>query len=117
MPTAGLLASDGYAVFAGDRGTSYSDLVTKHTSLKNFHLINLDVTDQQSVDLAVKKIIDNEGRLDILVNNARIMVYGSVENVTIEDAQKVFDVNFFGVMRITQAVLPIIRERRVSYSN
>lgn len=110
--TAELLAKDGYTIYAGVRETSSLDLVTKHTSLKNFHILPLDVTDQQSVDLAIKKIITSEGRLDVLVNNAGIMVYGTIENVTIEEAQKIFNVNFFGVMRITQAVLPIMRAQK-----
>lgn len=103
--TAFLLANEGYTVYAGVRNAS-------SLNLDNFHVIPLDVTDQQSIDLAVKTVMDNEGRLDVLVNNAGIMVYGSIENVTIEEAQKVFDVNFFGVMRITQAVLPIMRDQK-----
>lgn len=106
--TAERLAFDGYTVYAGVRDTSSLTL----SPLKNVHILPLDVTDQQSVDLAVKKVMDNEGHLDVLVNNAGIMVYGSIENVTIEEAQRVFDVNFFGVMRMTQAVLPIMRDQK-----
>ncbi len=103
--TAELLAKDGYTVYAGARNTSSLDL-------ENVHFIPLDVTDQQSIDLAVTTIVENEGRLDVLVNNAGIMVYGSVENVTIEEAEKVFDVNLMGVMRTAHAVLPIMREQK-----
>ena len=66
--TAELLAKEGYTVYAGVRETS------SFTSLKQVHHLLLDVTDQQSIDLAVKMVIDNEGRLDVLVNNAGIMV-------------------------------------------
>lgn len=104
LATAELLAQEGYTVYAGVRDTSIK--------VDNCHILHLDVTDQQSIDLAVKTIIDNEGRLDVLVNNAGIMVYGSVENVTIEEAQKIFDVNFFGVMRTTHAVLPVMRDQK-----
>lgn len=105
--TAELLAKEGYTVYAGVRNASSLPLA----KLQNFNTLHLDVTDQQSIDVAVKKIMDKEGRLDVLVNNAGIMVYGSIESVTIEEAKKVFDVNFFGVMRTTQAVLPIMRDQ------
>jgi NAD(P)-dependent dehydrogenase (short-subunit alcohol dehydrogenase family) len=107
--TAELLAHDGYTVYAGMRNPS---LVTQQRDLKNFHVIQLDVTNQQSIDLAINKIVDNEGHLDVLINNAGIMIYGSVENLTIEEAKNVFDVNFFGVMRVTQAVLPVMRGQK-----
>lgn len=109
--TAKLLASEGYIVYGGVRDISSFDSVSivQQSSLKNFYVVELDVTDQKSIDLAVEKIFANEGRLDVLVNNAGIMIYGSVENVTIEEAKKLFDVNFFGVMRVTQAVLPAMR--------
>lgn len=79
--TAELLAREGYTVYAGVRDPSAA--LTKPQALaKNLNILKLDVTDQQSIDLAVKKIIDKEGCLDVLVNNAGIMVYGSIENVT-----------------------------------
>lgn len=109
--TAELLGKEGYTVYAGVRESSLP-LITSQAFVRNFNTIQLDVTDQQSIDMAIKKIIDNEGRLDVLVNNAGIMVYGSIENVTVEEAKKVFDVNFFGVMRTTQAVLPIMRDQK-----
>jgi NAD(P)-dependent dehydrogenase (short-subunit alcohol dehydrogenase family) len=112
--TAELLAREGYCVYAAVRRSSSLELVStgQKQNPKNFHLIELDVTDQTSIDNAIKTIMANEGHLDVLVNNAGIMVYGSIENTTIEEAQKIFDVNFFGVMRVTQAVLPIMREQK-----
>ncbi len=109
--TAELLAKEGYTVYAGVRDIS-KGLPMQQAEGNNLNVLQLDVTDEQSIDLAVKTIVDKEGRLDVLVNNAGIMVYGSIENVTIEEAQKVFDVNFFGIMRTTQAVLPIMRNQK-----
>jgi short-subunit dehydrogenase len=73
------------------------------------HIIEIDVTDQKLIDNAVNTIISKEGRIDVLVNNAGIEMLGSIENHTIEEAQKLFDVNFFGPMRLSQAVLPFMR--------
>ncbi len=98
------LSAEGYTVYAGCR--------TLPEEETKFHYLKLDVTDQVSIDKAVQTIIDREGQLDILVNNAGVMIYGSVENVTIEEAQALFDANFFGVMRVTQAVLPIMRAQK-----
>lgn len=101
-----LLTHEGYSVYAGVRN------IPATTVPDNLHLIHLDVTDQTSVDLAIKTIIAKEGHIDVLVNNAGIMFYGSIENITIEEAQKLFNVNFFGVMRVTQAVLPHMRDQK-----
>ncbi len=109
-----LLAHEKYTVYAGVRENSSLKLVTlaQNQNPDYFHVIPLDITDQQSVDEAVKTIYEKEGRIDILVNNAGVLIMGSVENVTIEEAQKVFDVNFFGMMRMTQAVLPLMRAQQ-----
>ena len=103
---ADLLAKEGYAVYAGARSVPSTE------ERENIHWVQLDVTDQESVDRAVQTVIDNEGRVDVLVNNAGIMFYGSVENVAIEEAERIFDVNFFGVIRMTQAVLPHMRDKK-----
>ncbi len=105
--TADLLANEGYTVYAGMRKIDPN----KITSQENLNPILLDVTDDQSVKLAIQKILEREGRIDVLVNNAGVEIYGSMENVTIEEAKQLFDVNFFGAMRVTQAVLPIMRDQ------
>lgn len=107
------LAKNAYPVYAGVRKSSSKELLS--IGLKNypdyFHVIELDVTDQSSIDRAVDSIMREEGRIDVLVNNAGVEAYGSIENLTIEEAQKVFDVNFFGMMRVTQVILPIMRSQ------
>jgi short-subunit dehydrogenase len=64
------------------------------------------------VTAAVASILKEKGRLDALVNNAGYAQYGSAEEVSLEDAQRQFDVNVFGLMRMTQAVLPTMRRQR-----
>lgn len=100
---------DRYKVYAGVRARSNrAQLITA----ENLQPIVLDVTDDQSVAKAVKYILEQEGHIDVLVNNAGIMMYGSHENVTMKEAGKVFDVNYFGMLRVTQAVLEPMREQK-----
>ncbi|CRX38686.1 SDR family oxidoreductase [Estrella lausannensis] len=108
------LAEEGYRVYAGVRKASPTHLaeaaLQKHSS--NYFPIELDVQDENSVAKAIEHVFMKEGRLDVLVNNAGIMVYGSLENVTVEEVEKVFDVNFLGPIRMAQAVLPIMRGQK-----
>ena len=73
----------------------------------------LDVTDSQSIDHAVQATLQRFGRIDILINNAGYAVRGAVEEVPVEQTQKMFDANVFGVMRMIRAVVPHMRERGV----
>lgn len=110
LAIADLLARGGYVVYAGARNPSSPSLLNlKKQYPDHLHIIPLDVTDEKNVQAAVDTILSKEGKIDVLVNNAGIGIYGTVENVTIEEAQQVFDVNFFGVMRLSQAVLPSMR--------
>ena len=73
--------------------------------------ITADVTDEESVRSAVKEVMDAEGRIDILVNNAGFGISGAVEFTPVEEAQRQLDVNFWGMVRATRAVLPYMRAR------
>lgn len=75
-------------------------------------IVSLDLTNEESIQQAVKTIIDAEGRIDVLVNNAGYGSYGAVEDVTIEEAKRQFEVNLFGLARITQLVLPHMRNQK-----
>ena len=91
--TAELLAKQGHMVYGAARR------VEKMEALKEFGVkpIRLDVTSQESIDEAVEAIIKAEGRIDVLVNNAGYGSYGAVEDVSMDEARKQFDVNIFGV--------------------
>jgi NAD(P)-dependent dehydrogenase (short-subunit alcohol dehydrogenase family) len=71
----------------------------------------LDVNDAASVTAAVGRLLEVEGRIDVLVNNAGVAHMGAVEVLSVEDAKAVFDTNVFGQVRMIQAVLPGMRER------
>lgn len=101
------LAEQGHTVYGAARR------VDKIQALANEGVkpLKLDVTDEASVQTAVSQIIAEQGRIDVLINNAGYGSYGTIEDVTIEEAQKQLDVNLLGVARLTQAVLPYMRKQ------
>ena len=78
---------------------------------KGMGVIALDLTNDQSIVAAVETVIENEGRIDVLINNAGYGSYGAVEEVPIEEARRQFEVNLFGLARITQLILPVMRKQ------
>jgi short-subunit dehydrogenase len=75
-------------------------------------VIQLDVRDEESVLLCLRTIMERAGRIDALVNNAGYALLGAVEETSIEEAKALFETNFFGVLRMSQAALPIMRKQR-----
>lgn len=76
------------------------------------HPIKMDVTNEEDIQHVVKTIIDQEGKIDVLWNNAGYGLYGAVEDVPIEEARKQFEVNVFGVAALTQKVVPFMRKAK-----
>lgn len=76
------------------------------------HVFAMDVTDDASMVAGVERIIAEQGRIDVLVNNAGYGSYGAVEDVPIDEARRQFEVNVFGLARLTQLVTPHMREQR-----
>lgn len=104
--TAELLASKGYRVFGTSR-----DLTGK--SGNGYELLQLDVSSDESVAACVKAVAERTGgRIDVVHNNAGTGIIGAAEEVTPDEALRLFQINFFGVMRMTNAVLPLMRERK-----
>jgi NAD(P)-dependent dehydrogenase (short-subunit alcohol dehydrogenase family) len=81
----------------------------------NVTLLTADVTNDQSVEQAVAAVLDREGCLDIVVNNAGMGIAGPVESTSVDEAKSQFEVNFFGVLRVCRAVLPVMRSQRSGY--
>ena len=103
--TARMLIERGYRVF----GTARSESSPVPPRAER---VLLDVRDGASIEAAVRQVLARAGRIDLLVNNAGGAMIGAVEETSLEQAQRLFDVNFFGAVRMTQAVLPAMRARR-----
>ncbi len=95
-----------------DMGCKVYDLSRRNIPLEKVTHIKTDITDENQVVSAVKEIIANEGRIDILVNCAGFGISGAVEFTTTEEAKKQFEVNFFGAVTVTRTVLPYMREQK-----
>lgn len=106
--TAKLLAKDNYIVYGAARR------LDKMKDLKEsgIHLIELDVTNEESITKAIQIILDKEKHIDVLVNNAGYGSYGALEDVSLSEARYQFEVNVFGLARLTQLVLPQMRQQR-----
>ncbi|MFD7072616.1 oxidoreductase [Nocardioides sp. NPDC059952] len=102
------LADAGYTVYAAARRVERME----HLKSSGIRPISMDVTDDPSLIAGVQQIIDETGRIDVLVNNAGYGSYGAVEDVPMEEARYQFDVNVFGAARLTQLVLPHMRGQR-----
>jgi NAD(P)-dependent dehydrogenase (short-subunit alcohol dehydrogenase family) len=109
-----LLAERGYRVFAAGRSAekrAQLDALTREKKLP-LETLELDVCEDASVKAAVSTALGKAGAIDVLVNNAGLVYGGAVEDLRMEDWRRQFETNFFGVIRMTQAVLPHMRERR-----
>lgn len=101
-----LLSKRGFQVF----GTMRKPDQTAGT-LKDIEVVRLDVCDEESVRSCVQTVLGLTGRIDALVNNAGFIFLGSLEETSMDEARQVFDTNFFGILRMCQAVLPIMRKQ------
>jgi short-subunit dehydrogenase len=106
--TALQLIKDGHIVYgAARRVESMKELVDN-----GGHAIKMDVTNEETIKQGVEQLIQEQGKIDILINNAGYAIYGAVEDTSMEDARRQFEVNIFGLARLTQLVLPHMREQK-----
>jgi short-subunit dehydrogenase len=105
--TAIYLAKSGYIVYGAGRRENKLQELTQH----GIQPIQMDVTNNASMVSGVQKIIQQQGRIDILINNAGFGSYGAIEDVSLDDAKYQLEVNVFGAARLIQLVLPYMRNR------
>ena len=106
--TAMNLHNQGYKVYGMARRTEKMNDLKE----KGMGVVPLDLTKDETIVDAVNTVLEKEGRIDVLVNNAGYGSYGSVEEVSIEEAKRQFEVNIFGLARITQLVIPTMRKQK-----
>ena len=104
--TAQTLSNNGYTVYAGTRD---ENATLGQGAIKSIYI---DVTKTDSINAAVDTIVKNEGKIDVLVNNAGYGLVSTVEEGTDEEMFNQFDVNVFGLLKVTRAVLPFMRENK-----
>lgn len=106
------LAVSGHTVFASMRETGGRNQVHAETLRgQGIRVVDLDVTDSASVDAAVAQVVADQGRIDVLVNNAGVASAGVSEAFSDQQVTDLFNVNVVGLHRVTRAVLPVMRQR------
>lgn len=102
------LVAKGHIVYGGDinvEGNAYLNEIGGHA-------LEMDVTNDEQVQTGIERIISEQGRIDVLINNAGYGEFATIENISIENLKHQFDVNVFGYARLQQAVLPHMRKQR-----
>ena len=109
-----LLAKNGFFTYATMRNLDKSNKIIdlKLKEKLPLEVLELDVTDDKSVKEAIEKIANEQGTVNILVNNAGYALVGPLEELSIQEFKEQFETNVFGAIRVTQAVLPIMRKQR-----
>ncbi|HZC50037.1 MAG TPA: SDR family oxidoreductase [Nitrososphaeraceae archaeon] len=109
-----LLAKNGFFTYATMRNLDKSDAIIdlKQKEKLPLEVLKLDVTNDKSVKEAMEKIVNEQETIDVLVNNAGYALVGALEELSIEEFKEQFETNVFGVIRVVQEILPIMRKQR-----
>jgi len=111
--TALALARNGFYTFASMRDTNKASLIQEISKKENLpiEILELDVDKKDSIKSAINKIIEKKQRIDVLVNNAGYLLFGCIEDISIDEIKAQFETNFFGIIRLIQETAPIMRKQ------
>ena len=111
--TALALARENYFTYASMRNTSKAGKIQEIAKKENLNLkvIEMDIDKEDSIKSAVKKIQEQKGTIDVLVNNAGYGLFGCIEDITMDELKAQFQTNFFGVVSLIQEIAPIMRKQ------
>ena len=112
LATCHVLSRNNFMTYGTVRNLSKAKIIQDLINGENLSLkiLRLDVNDNQSIKIAVKKILTDTGRIDVLINNAGYGMFGPVEEITTQEVKKQFETNFFGTIRLIKAIVPIMRK-------
>ncbi len=112
--TALALAREGYYTYATMRDTKKGNQIKEVAKKENLKLevLEIDVDKDETVQAAINKIVKDKSRIDVLVNNAGYGLFGCLEDLSMDDLKAQFETNFFGIVRTSQAVIPIMRKQK-----
>ncbi|MEQ6124266.1 SDR family oxidoreductase [Pseudotenacibaculum sp. MALMAid0570] len=102
--TAQLLSDKGYVVYGTSRNTKEGN--------QDYKMISLDVTEVSSIQNAIRTVVESEGKIDVLINNAGMGITGPIEDTPTDEMRKVFNTNFFGAIDVMKEVLPVMRKQK-----
>ena len=107
------LARNGYHTFATMRNLGKDEKIKQIIEKEDLsiEILELDVDSEESVNRAIKTVSEKKGRIDVLVNNAGYGMWGTVEDVSIDEFKEQFETNFFSIIRLIQKVAPIMRKQ------
>lgn len=113
LETSLALARKGYFTYATMRDTNKATKLLDISKKENLKLVTipLDVDKEDSIKNAVSKIESEKGRIDVLVNNAGYLLFGCIEDISVDELKAQFETNFFGIVRMIQLVAPIMRKQ------
>lgn len=113
LATCHVLSRNNFMTYGTVRNLSKAKKIQDLINRENLSLkiLRLDVNDNQSIKLAVKKILTDTGSIDVLINNAGYGMFGPVEEITTQEVKKQFETNFFGTIRLIKAIVPIMRKQ------
>jgi len=113
LETSLALARDGYYTFATMRDTNNSEKIKEIIDKENLNIqiLKLDVNDEKTIDAVIKSILEKKERIDVLVNNAGYGMWGTVEDVSLNEFKEQFETNFFSIIRLIHKVVPIMRKQ------